>query len=189
MRLRKTNLNAGRRKGLWFLKRHGRRQGATTLELSLTLGILMSICYGTIEYGYYFYVKNAMDGASREGCRAAIVSGATIAHCNSVIESQLQVAGLVPNGTTASGSGPYTIGNFTVYYTDSTLSTPPAPPGNPSSNISSLSNPGVPTGDEICVTIKATWGVVGAAFRPEALIGSSKTLQTSTTMYNEATPN
>jgi len=100
-----------------------RRGGAVTLELALTLSILFSICYGMIEFGYYFYVKNTMEGAAREGCRAAIVTGATIAAANSAVENQLQVANLVPSGTTASGSGTYTIGNYSVTYTDSTTST------------------------------------------------------------------
>jgi Flp pilus assembly protein TadG len=151
-----------------------RRHGAATLELALTLGILFSICYGTIEYGYYFYAKNVMDGAAREGCRNAIVAGATISGANTVIENQLQVGGLVSSSTTASGSGSsYTIGNYTVTYYDSTAG----------ASVSSLSN--MTVGDTLTVTITATWGVVGAAFRPEALIGYSKQLVTASSMRKE----
>jgi Flp pilus assembly protein TadG len=152
-----------------------RRGGAVTLEMALTLSILFSICYGLIEFGYYFYVKNTMEGAAREGCRAAIVTGATIASANTAIENQLQVANLVPAGTTASASGSsYTIGNYTVTYTDSTTST----------TLSSL--PGsMSIGDTLTVTITATWGTVGTGFRPEALIGSSKVLTTASAMRKE----
>ena len=83
-----------------------RRSGAAIVELALTLSILFSICYGTIAYGYYFFVKNTMEDAVREACRAGIVSGATITGtggANSVAENQLQVSGLVPTGTSASG--------------------------------------------------------------------------------------
>ena len=152
-----------------------RRGGAVTLELALTLSILFSICYGMIEFGYYFYVKNTMEGAAREGCRAGIVTGATIASANSAIENQLQVANLVPSGTTASGSGTYTIGNYSVTYTDSTTST----------TLTSSTLPTMAIGDTLTVTITATWGTVGAGFRPMALIGASKTLTTASAMRKE----
>jgi len=152
-----------------------RRGGAVTLEMALTLSILFSICYGLIEFGYYFYVKNTMEGAAREGRRAAIVTGATIAAANSAVENQLQVANLVPSGTTASGTGTYTIGNYTVTYTDSTTST----------TLNSSTLPTMPIGDTLTTTITATWGTVGAGFRPMALIGSSKTLTTASAMRKE----
>jgi Flp pilus assembly protein TadG len=152
-----------------------RRSGTATLELALTLSILFSICYGLIEYGYYFYVKNNMEGAAREGCRAAIVTGATLAQANSAAENQLQVANLVPNGTTASGSGPCTIGNYTVTYTDSTSGA-----AITSSTLSSMT-----VGDTLTVQITATWGTVGAGFRPMALIGSSKQVVTASSMRKE----
>ena len=152
-----------------------RRGGAVTLEMALTLSILFSICYGLIEFGYYFYVKNTMEGAAREGCRAAIVTGATIAAANSAVENQLQVANLVPSGTTASGTGTYTIGNYTVTYTDSTTST----------TLNSSTLPTMPIGDTLTTTITATWVTVGAGFRPMALIGSSKTLTTASAMRKE----
>ena len=43
-----------------------RHRGGAVLELALTLSILFSICYGLIECGYYFYVKNSMEGAARK---------------------------------------------------------------------------------------------------------------------------
>jgi Flp pilus assembly protein TadG len=149
-----------------------RRRGGAVLELALTLSILFSICYGLIECGYYFYVKNTMEGAAREGCRAGIVTGGTTAECNSAIENQLQAAGLVPNGTSASaGSGVYTIGNYTVTYMDNGVTV---------TNVASIT-----TGDTLTVQITATWGTVGAGFRPAAIIGASKTITTASAMRVE----
>jgi Flp pilus assembly protein TadG len=148
-----------------------RRSGAATLELALTLTMLFSICFGTIEYGYYFFVKNTMDGAAREGCRAGIVSGATTSACNTAVENQLQVSGLVASGTSASGTGPYTIGNYTVTYLDNGTAQPV------------VAN--IPTGDTLTVQITANWGTVGGAFRPMALIGASKTVSTASAMRKE----
>jgi Flp pilus assembly protein TadG len=150
-----------------------RRRGGAVLELALTLSILFSICYGLIECGYYFYVKNSMEGAAREGCRAGIVTGGTSALCNAAVENQLQAAGLVPNATVASGSaGTYMLGNYTVTYKDNgTLIT---------GDVSAIT-----TGDTLTVTISATWGTVGAGFRPAAIIGASKTISTASAMRVE----
>ena len=156
-----------------------RRSGAAVLELALTLSILFSICYGLIEYGYYFYVKNTMEGAAREGCRNGIVAGATIATANAAIENQLQVANLVPSGTTASGSGPFAIGNYSVTYTD----TPSG--GGSAATVTSFSTANTPVGDTLTVSISANWGTVGQAFRPAALIGSGKNLTTASAMRKE----
>jgi len=136
------------------------------LELALTLSILFSICYGTIEYGYYFFVKNTMQSAVREGCRAGIVSGATDSSVTAAALNQLLVAGLVTNSTTVSGSGPYTIGNYTV-----TISPEP---------FTSMT-----VGNTLTVTMTATWGVVGQNFRPEGLIAASKVLSTAASMRKE----
>jgi len=161
-----------------------RRSGSAVLELALTLSILFSICYGLIEYGYYFYVKNTMEGAAREGCRNAIVAGSTFSTANTAIENQLQVANLVPSGTTISGSsGSYTIGNYKVYYVDTTTTAAPSPPNAPSTTLSSLTS--MTVGDTLTVVITANWGTVGAAFRPAALIGANKTLWTASSMRKE----
>jgi Flp pilus assembly protein TadG len=150
-----------------------RRSGGATLELALTLSILFSICYGLIEFGYFYYVKNTMEGAAREGCRAGIVTGATSANCNSAIINQLQAANLIPNGTTASGSGAtYTIGSYTVEYFDNGAAA--------SSGVSSI-----PTGDTLTVQITATWGTVGAGFSPAHMIGTSKQILTASAMRVE----
>ena len=150
-----------------------RHNGAAIVELALTLSILFSICYGIIAFGYYFFVKNTMENSVREGCRAGIVAGATIGGCNSIIESQLQNAGLVPNGTTASGSGPYTIGNYSITYTDSTTNT----------TVSSLAS--MTVGDSLTCAATASWGTVGASFSYEGIIASSKTISTSCSMRKE----
>jgi len=152
-------------------RKSNRRCGAATLELALTLSILFSICYGTIEYGYYFFVKNTMQGAAREGCRAGIVAGATDSSVTASVLSYLQVAGLVNGSASASGgSGSYTIGSYTVAIKDN----------GATSSVSSAS-----AGDTLGVTITATWGTVGSGFRPMALIGSSKTITAATNMRKE----
>ena len=144
MAISRTFIGRKTRSGALF-----RRSGSAVLEFALTLSLLFSITFGLIEYGYYFYVKNTMEGAAREGCRGAIVAGATLSAANIDIENQLQVANLVPSGTTASGSsGSYTIGHYSVTYNDSTTGT----------TVSTLST--MTIGDTLTVTITATWGTV-----------------------------
>jgi len=150
-----------------------RHRGGSVLELALTLSVLFSVLYGIIAFGYYFFVKNTMEDAVREACRAGVVSGATISDCNSTAETILQNSGLVSSGTTASGSGPYTIGNYTVTYTDSTA-------GSTVSTLSSMT-----VGDVLEVTMTSSWGTVGKNFSYENIISSSKTLTTSCSMRKE----
>jgi Flp pilus assembly protein TadG len=150
-----------------------RRSGTAVLELSLTLTILFLLCWGMVEYGYYFFIKNTMENAAREGCRAGIVSTGTNTTVNQSILYQLQAAGLVSNSVTAGSTMPCTLGNYSISATDSTTGT----------SVTNCAN--VNMGDTLTITITATWGTVGAGFRPMALIGSSKTLSAATSMRVE----
>ena len=149
-----------------------RRSGTATLELALTLSLLFLVSFGMVEFGGCFYIKNNMEGAAREGCRAGIVTGATTALCNNAVENQLQVAGLVPSGTSASASGNnYLIGNYTVSYMDN---------GSAVTNVAS-----VPVGDTLTTQIQATWGTVGSNYRILALMPASKLITCASAMRKE----
>jgi Flp pilus assembly protein TadG len=64
------------------------------LEAALVLPVLLSVAFGTVEFGHFFYIKNTLQGAAREGCRAAIVSGSTNADVTAAVNKQLTMAGL-----------------------------------------------------------------------------------------------
>jgi hypothetical protein len=49
-----------------------RRLGAEVLEAALVMPILLAMGFGTVEFGYYFYTEHNLEGAAREGARAAI---------------------------------------------------------------------------------------------------------------------
>jgi hypothetical protein len=49
-----------------------RRLGAEILEAALVMPILLAMGFGTVEFGYYFYTEHNLEGAAREGARAAI---------------------------------------------------------------------------------------------------------------------
>src|SRR5437762_6132463 len=62
------------------LPRRARRRfrGTELLELGLVLGlILLPLTFGMIEGGFYFYLEQNVQGAAREGARAAIPGSVT----------------------------------------------------------------------------------------------------------------
>jgi Flp pilus assembly protein TadG len=149
------------------------REGTAVLELALTLSLLFLVTFGLVEFGRYYYVANMLEGAAREAARAGIVSGASLSTCNTQVEDQLVAANLVPSSTSVTGTNPFTYGNFTVTYTDSTAGT----------TISTLDT--MPVGDTLTCQITGTWGTVGASYRPLDLIPASQTVYGTTSMRKE----
>lgn len=92
-------------RSLRFDQRVFGRWGSATLELSLTLIILLNITYGTIEFGQYFYVKNQLQGAAREGARAGVPQGATASDVTTAVASVMSLAGMSGSGYTVTQSG------------------------------------------------------------------------------------
>ena len=63
-----------RRSARTFLRR---RSGTELLELGLVaFPLLLTMVFGTIEFGTYFYVENNLQAAAREGARAGVVAAA-----------------------------------------------------------------------------------------------------------------
>jgi len=71
-----------------------RRAGNAIVEAALVLPVLLSLTFGTVEYGYFFFVKQSVQGAAREGCRAGIVPTATNTNVTAAIAASLNAAGL-----------------------------------------------------------------------------------------------
>jgi Flp pilus assembly protein TadG len=90
------------------LRRRGFRRGGTLLEAAIVLLTLSYLVFGMIEFGYYFYVKNAMEGAAREGARAGVINGSD----NTTITTAAQNAMVG-----------FSTGNYTVSVTDTSGST------------------------------------------------------------------
>src|SRR5258706_8276710 len=84
----------------WAVKKKFLRRGNAVIEAALVLPILLYLAFGTVEFGYFFYVKNNLQGAAREGVRAGIPPGATNTDVNSAILSQMTAAGLQASGYT-----------------------------------------------------------------------------------------
>ncbi len=57
-------------------QRRPRRRGAAIIEAALVMLILFYMSFGAAEAGYYLWIKHGMEGAAREGARAAITANA-----------------------------------------------------------------------------------------------------------------
>ncbi|HEY3824773.1 MAG TPA: TadE/TadG family type IV pilus assembly protein [Bryobacteraceae bacterium] len=135
-----------------------RRRGGAVLETILVLPILLYLAFGTVEFGYYFYVKHSCEGAARDGCRAAIPAGATYANITSAVGTAMSAANLGSSG-------------YSVVVQDN------------GTTVASLSS--AVAGDTITVTVNCTWGTAGQGYRPWNMIGSSKVVSGNAVMRKE----
>ena len=88
MNTRTMNLRQGRAKA---------RRGNTLIETALVLGILLNLAFGTVEFGHFFFIKNTLQGAAREGGRTAVVSGATNASVTAAVAAVMTANGIASN--------------------------------------------------------------------------------------------
>jgi Flp pilus assembly protein TadG len=77
-----------------------RRRGSSVLEFVLVLPILIMLSFGIVDYGYFFYVKNTLQGTAEAGVRAAIPATATNSTVTTVVSNMLTAAGLQNSGYT-----------------------------------------------------------------------------------------
>ena len=90
-----------------------RWRGSAVLDAALVFPILLSLTFGTVEYGYYFYVKHSLQGAAREGARAAITPTAAQSDVTTAVTNALTAAGLQNSGYVTSTS-PASVGSLTA---------------------------------------------------------------------------
>ena len=134
-----------------------RRVGNATLEMVFALGILLNLTFGTIEFGHFFFVKNTLQGAAREGARASISAAATNAEVTSAVNSSLTAAG-------------FNTASYTIRIRNST-------------DTADVNVATVAAGSSILVKVSGTWGTVG--LRPLGLISSTKVVLGTAVMRKE----
>ena len=137
--------------------RSHRRLGASILEMALTLTILLNLTFGTIEFGYFFFVKNTVQSAAREGARAAIPPGASNSDVTTAVNSSLTAAGLTTSNFTTTVKVNGVVANAST----------------------------ATSGQQVEVRVTGSWGTVG--LRPLGLISSTKTVLGAATMRREGT--
>jgi Flp pilus assembly protein TadG len=147
-------------------KRAGQRTGGAVLETVLVLQlVLFVLVFPAMQFGYFFYLKHTLQGAAREGARAAIPASATNTDVQTAVASALSAAGLCNN--TYGGAGGVTAKGFTVTPLPSDVSTATA-------------------GTAVTVTVSNTWGTIGLGFGGFVFnIPSSKAISGKTAMRKE----
>jgi Flp pilus assembly protein TadG len=137
-------------------RRRGNRRGGAILEMAITLALLLNLTFGMVEFGYYMYVKNAFANAAREGARAGMVPGATNSNVTTAVTNALTAC-------------KFPTSSYTTAISD-----------GGSNDVSQDTQ-----GTAITITVSATWGTIGAGYRPLSLISSSKTLSAACVMSKE----
>jgi len=124
--------------------RPAHRRGSAVLEAALVLPVVISLTFGCVEFGYFLYMKNTLQGAAREGARSAIVATAN-SEITTAVQNVMTAAGVASN-------------NYTVLIES---------PKGTSVNVS-----GVATGTALYVSVTSQWSNIGV--RPLGIIPANK---------------
>jgi Flp pilus assembly protein TadG len=73
------------------------RSANTMIEMVLMMPIFLGLAFGAVEYGYAMYIKHMLQGASREGARAAIVAGASVTDVQKAVDDAMAAGGFASN--------------------------------------------------------------------------------------------
>lgn len=138
-----------------------RRRGNAVLDAAFVMPVLLAFVFGSVEFGAFFYTKHALQIASREGARVAIVPGSNSNQITSAIEASM----------TASG---YDRSSNPSLYTIQFLNAAGTTAVDPTS---------ITAGTGVMVRVSANWGTVGV--RPLGLIGTGKQVVGQTVMRKE----
>jgi len=138
-------------------RRAVRHRGSAVLDAALVFPILISLTFGCIEFGDFFYVKHTLQGAAREGARAAAMPSAANSDVTTAVDQSMKMAG-------------FSTSQYTTKIRDV----------NDTTDIVVSSQT---TGTPILVKVQCTWSTVG--LRPLGLIGAGKTVVGMTTMRKE----
>lgn len=139
------------------VKKSIRRRGSAVLDAALVFPILISLTFGCIEFGDFFYVKHTLQGAAREGARAGVMPSSANSDVTTAVTQSMTAAG-------------FTATQYTILIRDVGDTT----------NINVASQT---TGTPILVKVQCLWSTVG--LRPLGLIGSGKLVIGMTTMRKE----
>jgi hypothetical protein len=77
------------------LGKHRRRRGAVAVEFAFVAIPLFVFFFASVEFCRSLMAMNTLEEAAREGCRVAILKGATTANVEEEVEGLMRVAGVV----------------------------------------------------------------------------------------------
>lgn len=134
-----------------------RRRGSAIMDAALVFPVLLSLTFGSVEFGHFFFVKHSFQGAAREGARAGISPSATNTDVTNAVAAAMTSAGF--NST-----------QYTVKIRNS-------------GDTADVNVASVTAGTSVLVKVSATWGTIG--IRPLGIIGTNKTVLGQTVMRKE----
>jgi Flp pilus assembly protein TadG len=135
------------------------RSGGALLEAALVLPILFALGFGMVEYGYFFFVKHALQGAARDGARVGIVPSGTNAKIQTTVSNVMQASGLSTIG--------YQV-DIKNGSTDAALDVSTATTQTP-----------------VKVVVRCTWSSIGTGLRPMGLIPGATQCKGAAVMMKE----
>lgn len=144
-------------KGCLSLSKRLGRRGSALLDAALVLPILLSLMFGTVEYGHFFYWKHTLQGAAREGARTAITASAQNAEVINAVRTAMTAAGVDQS-------------KYTIKIRNGT-------------DTADVDVNNVTPGNAVLVKVYAQWGTVG--MRPLGLISATKQVTGQTVMRKE----
>jgi Flp pilus assembly protein TadG len=127
--------------------------------MTLVLGLLLSLTFGAVEFGHYFFVKNTLQGAAREGARAAIPAAATNADVQVAVNNSLKAAG-------------FSVSKYTIKIRNA-------------ADTADVNVATQPAGAGILVRVSGAWGTVG--IRPMGMIDAKNYVKGAAVMRKEST--
>lgn len=82
------------------------QRGSAAVEFAMVLGPLMVILLGTVDWGYYFFIRSVVTHAAREGARAGVIipnatTSQSAANSTAVLRATQLLTGV---GLTATGA-------------------------------------------------------------------------------------
>lgn len=137
------------------------RRGGSIIEAVLVFPILLWITFGAVEFGHFFYMKHTLQGAAREGARAAAVPGSTNTDVTAAVNAAMNAAGVASNKYTTKVRNSTDTADLTI-------------------------NSSTPAGTGILVKVEAVWSDIGLRPSPfMSFIPSNKVVRGQTTMRKE----
>ena len=143
---KKQNTLSASCKSRTALRRH--RGGNAVIEMVFAFQLLMFISMGMVEFGQYFYIKHAFEGAARDAARAAVLA-------------------------TATSTSPWTAATYTLG--EANISTPPqswmtitdlGSDGTGNTVVANNDITSIPAGDILQVQIKVNYDQIPNVMRP-----------------------
>ncbi len=80
--------------------RRKKTQGSALVEMTLSLMLLIILCFGAIEYGWVFFRLQQVSNTARAGARQAVLPDATNGDVTTVVNNLMTAHGLADTGYT-----------------------------------------------------------------------------------------